>query len=106
MSSRPAFRRRDGGRGIDGDVRESREKVVELLRDRFERGEFAARRRIPSQAEMAEEFGVSGRTIARAIAHLRDQGYLWTLPHKGSYARPRKDWRPRPTEPDSVRSFR
>lgn len=70
------------------------EKVTELLRERFECGDFAPRRRIPSQAEMAEEFGVSGRTISLVIACLRDQGYLWTLPHKGSYARPRKDWRP------------
>jgi DNA-binding GntR family transcriptional regulator len=72
--------------------RTDQEKITELLRDRFERGEFAPRRRIPSQAEMAEDYGVSGRTIAIAIARLRRQGYLWTLPHKGSYARPRKDW--------------
>jgi hypothetical protein len=37
---------------------------------------------------MCEEFKVSGRTIAKIIADLRDNGYLWTFPHKGSYARP------------------
>ena len=68
--------------------------VTEEIRRRFVEGQYAPRRRIPSQAEMAEEFNVSGRTIALVIQVLRDQGYLWTLPHKGSYARPSKDWRP------------
>jgi DNA-binding FadR family transcriptional regulator len=72
----------------------AQEKVTELVRDRFESGEFVARRRIPSQAEMAEEFGVSRRLIAAVVRRLRDESYLWTLPHKGSYARPREDWRP------------
>jgi hypothetical protein len=32
------------------------------------------------------------RTIAVAIAELRGRGYLWTLPHKGSYTRPPEHW--------------
>lgn len=71
----------------------ARNDIVATLRDRIRSGEYRAGARIPSQAEMAEEFGVSGRTIALVIAELRDHGYLWTLPHKGSYARPRAHWR-------------
>ena len=62
------------------------------VRDRIRRGEYRAGTRIPSQAEMCEEFKVSGRTIGKVIADLRNNGYLWTLPHKGSFARPRDHW--------------
>lgn len=70
------------------------DEVTQTLRDRIRRGEYRPRTRIPSQAEMCEEFGVSGRTIAAVIAGLRDDGYVWTLPHKGSYTRPSVDWQP------------
>lgn len=73
-------------------TREGTQNVTSIVRDRIRNGEYRAGRRIPSQAEMATEFGVSGRTIASAIAELRDLGYLWTLPHKGSYTRPAEHW--------------
>lgn len=66
--------------------------VTTTVRDRIRDGEYRPGARIPSQSEMAKEFGVSGRTIAQVIADLRKHAYLWTLPHKGSYARPREHW--------------
>jgi DNA-binding GntR family transcriptional regulator len=68
------------------------EQIAEIIRERITSGELPPRRRIPSQSEMADEFDVSARTIAHAIASLRERNYLWTLPHKGSYARPPEDW--------------
>jgi hypothetical protein len=67
--------------------------VAGIIRGRIESGEFPPERRIPSQSEMADELGVPERTVAHAVAELRDRGYLWTLPHKGSYVRPERDWR-------------
>ena len=69
------------------------ERIAKVIRERITSGQLKPRRRIPSQAEMAEEFAVSGRTVAQAIAWLRDRGYVWTLPHKGSYTRPEEAWR-------------
>jgi DNA-binding GntR family transcriptional regulator len=69
------------------------DQVTEVIRERIRRGVWKPRRRIPSQADLAEEFEMSGHTISRAIASLREAGYLWTLRHKGSYARPPEDWR-------------
>jgi len=74
-------------------VRDRGHDVVEIIRERIERGEWKPRRRIPSQNELAVELNVSRQVIARATADLRQRGYLWTLPHKGSYARPPEDWR-------------
>ena len=72
---------------------EKAQQVLGTIRDRIHSGQYKPRRRIPSQSEMTEEFSVSGRTIAYVIGELRETGYVWTLPHKGSYARPREDWR-------------
>jgi DNA-binding GntR family transcriptional regulator len=69
------------------------ERVAEIVRDRITHGELKPRRRIPSQSEMAEEFGVSVHAVWRVIAYLRERGYVWTLPNKGTYARPSEDWR-------------
>jgi DNA-binding GntR family transcriptional regulator len=69
------------------------ERIADIIRERITSGQLKPRRRIPSQSEMAEEFAVSGRTIALAIASLREHNYVWTLAHKGSYARPQEDWR-------------
>lgn len=73
-----------------------RQQITETIRDRITRGEYPPDRRIPSQSEMADEFGVSGRTISLAIAELRRHGYVWTLPHKGSYTRPPRHWHSSP----------
>jgi DNA-binding GntR family transcriptional regulator len=72
---------------------EREQHVAEMIRERIEQGEWQPRRRIPSQSELAEQFNVSLHVIARATADFRERGYLWTLPHKGSYARPPEDWR-------------
>jgi DNA-binding FadR family transcriptional regulator len=67
-------------------------QVTESLRDRIEDGEWRPCRRIPSQAELADEIGVPDRIVGLAIAELRARGYLRTIPHKGSYIRPPEEW--------------
>lgn len=70
-----------------------REDVIgKLLQERIESGEWKPRQQIPSQRRLAEELNASPGTIRRAVVKLRDRGYLWTLPHKGSYARPPEHW--------------
>jgi len=75
-----------------GTAQRQHEKIAEIIRKRITNGELKPSRRIPSQSKMAEEFGVSVRTITLAIALLRERSYVWTLPHKGSYARPPEHW--------------
>ncbi|WP_433177239.1 winged helix-turn-helix domain-containing protein [Actinoallomurus sp. CA-150999] len=85
-------------RGISVSNRRKRyQEVADVIRDRIARGEWQPRSQIPSQVEMAKEFGVSGSTVSDAIAHLRERRYVWTLPHKGSYARPAEHWREEPS---------
>ncbi|MDN3355845.1 GntR family transcriptional regulator [Actinomadura sp. DC4] len=66
--------------------------VTQFLREHIESGKWRPYNRIPSQDELANKLRVPTRVVAHATAALQQQGYLWSLPHKGSYARPAKDW--------------
>ncbi|MEV5706021.1 winged helix-turn-helix domain-containing protein [Actinoallomurus sp. NPDC052274] len=68
------------------------EAIARLLQERIESGEWKPRRQIPSQRRLAVELNASPGTVHRAVANLRERGYLWTLPHKGSYTRPPEHW--------------
>lgn len=76
-----------------------RQEIIAIIRDRITSGEYAPGYRIPSQLDLATEFRVAHRTVALAIAALRADGYVRTIPNKGSYARPRDRWRQPDTSP-------
>ncbi|MFG1993122.1 GntR family transcriptional regulator [Actinoplanes sp. NPDC048988] len=43
---------------------------------------------IPSETSMVQEFGVARDTARRAVQHLRDQGLVRTIPHRGTFVEP------------------
>ena len=69
------------------------QQITESIRARIRAGEYQPKKRIPSHKSLGEEFGVSRSTIARALSELKESGYVWSLPHKGSFALAREDWR-------------
>ena len=60
-------------------------QVAYVLRDRIESGQYPPGSRIPTEAEIIEEFEVARTTARRAIALLRDDGLVYTVPQRGSY---------------------
>lgn len=52
-------------------------------------GRLAPDTRLPSEAELAEQYGVARVTVRRAIALLRDRGKVVTVHGRGSYVTPR-----------------
>lgn len=50
---------------------------------------YQPRRAIPSEKQLGQEFGVSRVTARSAVALLRDQGLVYTVPHRGTYVSPR-----------------
>lgn len=69
-----------------------RERISKIIRDRIETGIFEPDRPMPSQRELALEFGTSPRTIGLAAADLSKQGYLTVSPGLGTYPRPKEEW--------------
>jgi GntR family transcriptional regulator len=60
-------------------------QIAAWLQERIESGELAPGRKIPSESDLVGEFGVARTTARRAVALLRDQGWITTVPGRGSY---------------------
>jgi GntR family transcriptional regulator len=62
-------------------------QVADEIKRRIEAGQYQPGMPIPAERRMAEELGVSIKTIRRAVGELRDEGVLETLPQKGHVRR-------------------
>ena len=51
-------------------------------------GRLAPDTRLPSEAELADQYGVARITVRRAIAQLRDRGKVVTVHGRGTYVVP------------------
>lgn len=61
--------------------------IATTLADRVTSGVYPAGGRLPSGAELCREFGVSPMTMRRAISRLEDQGLVFGVKGKGTFAR-------------------
>ncbi|GAA3847592.1 GntR family transcriptional regulator [Streptomyces lannensis] len=61
----------------------SPQEIAETMRDRIRAGELKAGDRLPTQAELAEEFGVERGTVRQALRLLQEAGLLSNV-SKGS----------------------
>ncbi|MFF4120370.1 FadR/GntR family transcriptional regulator [Streptomyces sp. NPDC001714] len=52
------------------------QEIADTLRQRIRSGELKAGDRLPTQAELAEAFGVERGTVRQAVRALQDDGYL------------------------------
>lgn len=63
-------------------------QIGRMIAARIEAVELQPDRPIPSEQSMIQEFGVARDTVRRAVAWLRDQGLVYTVPQRGSFVRP------------------
>ncbi len=60
-------------------------QIAGILRRRIESGQYPPDTRIPTESELMETFEVARTTARRAIAALREEGLIYTVPQRGSY---------------------
>ena len=60
-------------------------QIAGILRRRIESGQYPPDTRIPTESELMETFEVARTTARRAIAVLREEGLIYTVPQRGSY---------------------
>jgi GntR family transcriptional regulator len=60
-------------------------QIAEILRRRIGSGRYRPDTRIPTESEITGEFEVARTTARRAVAVLRDEGLVYTVPNRGSY---------------------
>ena len=54
-------------------------------------GRCAPDTRLPSEADLSQQYGVARMTVRRAVAQLRDKGLVVTVHGRGSFVAPRDD---------------
>ncbi|MFE1309210.1 GntR family transcriptional regulator [Streptomyces sp. NPDC058755] len=68
---------------VNGSRRLTPQEIADILRERIRTGALKAGERLPTQAELAEEFGVERGAVRQAIRALADAGLLSNV-SKGS----------------------
>jgi GntR family transcriptional regulator len=63
-------------------------QVANILRARIVSGELPPNRPVPSETQIEAEFDIARATARKAIAVLRDEGLVETVPGRGSYVTP------------------
>ncbi len=61
------------------------QQIAEIVRRRIGAGQYRPDTRIPTESEIVEEFEVARSTARRAVAVLREEGLVYTVPNRGSY---------------------
>jgi GntR family transcriptional regulator len=60
-------------------------QVAEIIAGKIAAGEYARGSRIPTESELVETYEIARSTARRAVAWLREQNLIETVPTRGSY---------------------
>lgn len=60
-------------------------QVARVIRAKIESGELRPRDPIPSESKMVADYGVARDTARQAVALLRSEGWVITLPQRGTF---------------------
>ncbi|MGW0809354.1 GntR family transcriptional regulator [Nonomuraea sp. NPDC002799] len=66
--------------------------IAEEIRQSIQSGELPPSRAIPSEISMVRQYGAARETVRRAMALLREQEWIYTVPHRGSFVSPKERW--------------
>lgn len=66
-------------------------QVANQLREQIQAGKLKPRDPLPSESAMVADHGIARETARRAIALLRDEGLVVTLPQRGTFVAPTLD---------------
>ncbi|MED7826918.1 winged helix-turn-helix domain-containing protein [Streptomyces chiangmaiensis] len=60
-------------------------QVAHVIRARIQSGELRPKDPIPSESKMVADYGIARDTARQAVALLRSEGWVITIPQRGSY---------------------
>jgi len=101
-TSRAPQNRKTGGERLIGlNYRDSR-PIYEQIKDNYKRliisGALAPDEKLPSVRELASQLAINPNTIQRAYRELESEGYIYTIPGKGSFTGKKQEVRDVRTE--------
>lgn len=68
------------------------QQIAAEVSGQIKAGEFLPRRPIPGETALVKQYGVARETVRRAMALLREQGWIYTVAQRGSYVSPKESW--------------
>ncbi|WP_330174515.1 GntR family transcriptional regulator [Streptomyces sp. NBC_01498] len=60
-------------------------QIAALIVQEIESGALPVNRKIPSESALTQRFGVARETARNAVKHLREAGWVFTVPQRGTY---------------------
>ncbi|WP_262379900.1 GntR family transcriptional regulator [Nonomuraea sp. PA05] len=68
------------------------QQIATDLTEQIKAGKYAPRRPIPGETALVKQYGVARETVRRAMALLREQGWIYTVAQRGSYVSQKESW--------------
>jgi DNA-binding GntR family transcriptional regulator len=68
------------------------QQIATEIADQIKEGKFLPRRPIPGETALVKQHDVARETVRRAMALLREQGWIYTVAQRGSYVSPKESW--------------
>ncbi|MER5648368.1 GntR family transcriptional regulator [Streptosporangium sp. NPDC002524] len=68
------------------------QQIADEIAERIRTGSLQQRRPIPSETTLMQQYEVARETARRAMGLLREQGWIYTVPQRGSYVSPEEKW--------------
>jgi DNA-binding GntR family transcriptional regulator len=68
------------------------QQIAGEIADRIRNGEFLTNRPIPSEKTLMRQYDVAKVTARQAVAHLREQGWVFTVAYRGTYVTEPEKW--------------
>ncbi|MFG1702303.1 GntR family transcriptional regulator [Nonomuraea sp. M3C6] len=68
------------------------QQIATDIADQIKTGKFPPRRPIPGETALVKQYDVARETVRRAMALLREQGWVYTVAQRGSYVSPKESW--------------
>ncbi|GAA0399735.1 hypothetical protein Acor_22160 [Acrocarpospora corrugata] len=68
------------------------QEIATEVAERIRRGELPPNRPIPSEQGLIDQYGVSKVTARQAVQRLRQEGWVFTVPHRGTYPNEPEKW--------------
>lgn len=60
-------------------------QIAALIIADIESGSLVVDRKIPSESALTQRFGVARETARSAVRYLREEGWVYTVPQRGTY---------------------
>ncbi|MEV1170143.1 winged helix-turn-helix domain-containing protein [Nonomuraea sp. NPDC049784] len=68
------------------------EQIAAALLEGIKKGGYEPDEALPSEVDLMEEYGVAKKTVRSAVALLREQGWVYTVPAIGTFVSSRDKW--------------